>query len=301
MSSDQVRVDRPAYIESCRRTFRVELILTSFEDLVESEFGVGIHEQRQRVARLRSALEAIDADAAKRLYELADYFVKKSVWIMGGDGWAYDIGFGGLDHVIASGRDVNILVLDTEVYSNTGGQASKATPLGAVAKFAAKGRPTLKKDLSMIAMAYENVYVAHVAFGAKDMQTLKTFIEAESYPGPSLIIAYSHCIAHGIDMRQGMNQQNLATASGYWPLLRYSPALRDAGKKPFVLDSPRPSIPLEEYIYNENRYRILKRTNPEEAAALLKSAQELVEMRWQTYVHMSKQEPAKFQPAAAEI
>ena len=271
-------------------------------EIVNSRQRVGseIRAQRARVRDLKQRLlemvrKTNDEDAAA-LVSIVDHLVRRSVWLVGGDGWAYDIGSGGLDHVLASGRNVNVLVLDTEVYSNTGGQMSKATPLGASARFASAGKRIGKKDLALQAISYGNVYVAQVAMGANPQQTLLALREAEEYRGPSLILAYSHCIAHGIDMTQGMKQQNLATASGYWPLLRYSPALRDAGKKPFVLDSPRPSIPLEEYIYNENRYRVLKRTHPEEAANMLRSAQELIEMRWHTYEHMARQEPARFQP-----
>jgi pyruvate-ferredoxin/flavodoxin oxidoreductase len=191
---------------------------------------------------------------------------------------------------------VNVLVLDTEVYSNTGGQMSKATPLGASVKFASAGKRIGKKDLAMQAISYGNVYVAQVAMGANPQQTLLAMREAEEYAGPSLILAYSPCIAHGYDLAKSLQQQKLATLSGYWPLIRYNPALRAAGKKPFVLDSPRPSIPLKDYVYNEMRYKILTKTNPEDAARLLESAQELVELRWETYEYMSKQEPAKFQP-----
>ncbi|MCQ4323329.1 thiamine pyrophosphate-dependent enzyme, partial [Stutzerimonas stutzeri] len=192
----------------------------------------------------------------------ADHLVRRSIWIVGGDGWAYDIGYGGLDQVLASGRDVNLLVLDTEVYSNTGGQASKATPLGAVAKFAAAGKRVARKDLALQAIAYGNVYVAQVAMGANPQHTLLAFLEAEAYPGPSLILAYSHCIAHGFDLRYGMRQQDLATASGYWPLFRFNPAMRDIGARPFRLDSPRPTIPFKDYAYNELRYRVLAHTDP---------------------------------------
>ena len=261
----------------------VEALLTA-----EQVDEPGIHEQRERVATLRKALEQIDADAAKKLHALADYLVKKSVWIMGGDGWAYDIGFGGLDHVMASGRDVNILVLDTEVYSNTGGQASKATPLGAVAKFAAKGRPALKKDLSMIAMAYENVYVAHVAFGAKDMQTLKTFIEAESYPGPSLIIAYSPCIAHGIDLKDNLMHQELAVNSGHWPLFRFDPRRLAGGKNPLQLDSKEPSIPYKQFTDSEIRFSMLRRSHPEEAEHYVQKAAEQVRARYHHYKQLAE-------------
>jgi pyruvate-ferredoxin/flavodoxin oxidoreductase len=249
----------------------------------EQSDEAGIMAQRERVEQLKAKLEGQDAPEAKNLLSLADYLVKKSVWIMGGDGWAYDIGYGGLDHVLASGRNVNVLVLDTEVYSNTGGQASKATGLGAVAKFAAGGKPTPKKDLGMMAMTYGNVYVAQVAMGASDVQTVRTFIEAEAYDGPSLIIAYSHCIAHGIDMAKGLNQQKLAVDSGYWPLYRFNPDLKAEGKNPFQLDSKAPKIPLKDYIYNETRYRVLQRSNPEAAALLLARAEEAVKERWQRY------------------
>ena len=231
------------------------------------------------------------------MLSIVDHLVRRSIWLVGGDGWAYDIGAGGLDHVLAGGRNVNVLVLDTEVYSNTGGQMSKATPLGAVARFASAGKRIGKKDLALQAISYGNVYVAQVAMGANPQQTLLAMREAEEYHGPSLILAYSHCIAHGYDLVDGLKQQKLATASGYWPLIRYNPALRAAGKKPFVLDSPRPSIPLREYAYNEMRYKILTRTHPEEAEKLMQSAQELIELRWQTYEHMANQEPSKFQPA----
>jgi pyruvate-ferredoxin/flavodoxin oxidoreductase len=217
------------------------------------------------------------------LLGVADALVKKSVWIVGGDGWAYDIGYGGLDHVLASGQDVNILVLDTEVYSNTGGQASKATPLGAVAKFAAGGKPTIKKDLGMTAMRYGNVYIAQIAMGANDTHTVKAFLEAEAHPGPSLIIAYSQCIAHGIDMAKGMHQQKLAVESGYWPLYRFNPALESEGKNPFQLDSHDPKIKLQDYIYTEGRYRMLQRSDPEAAKTLLAHAQESVNHRWAQY------------------
>ncbi|HYW69762.1 MAG TPA: pyruvate:ferredoxin (flavodoxin) oxidoreductase [Pyrinomonadaceae bacterium] len=221
--------------------------------------------------------------AAQDLLGIADSLVKKSVWIIGGDGWAYDIGYGGLDHVLASGQDVNILVLDTEVYSNTGGQASKATSLGAVAKFAAGGKPTIKKDLGMTAMRYGNVYIAQIAMGANDVQTVKAFLEAEAHPGPSLIIAYSQCIAHGIDMAKGMHQQKLAVDSGHWPLYRFNPALESEGKNPFQLDSKDPKIPLQDYIYTEGRYRMLQRSDPEAAKALLTQAQASVNHRWEQY------------------
>ena len=212
-----------------------------------------------------------------------DVLVRRSVWIIGGDGWAYDIGFGGLDHVLASGRNVNVLVLDTEVYSNTGGQASKSTPRAAVAKFAARGKATAKKDLGMLAMAYGNVYVARVAMGANDQQTLRAFLEAEAYEGPSLILAYSHCIAHGIDMRKGLDQQKLAVQTGYWPLYRYNPVLLDEGKNPLMLDSKEPTLPLEEFAYNETRYSMLLKSNEQRAETLMDLAKKDVQERWQHY------------------
>jgi pyruvate-ferredoxin/flavodoxin oxidoreductase len=244
----------------------------------------GLNKQRERIASLRAILSECEEDGRVRdLIGVADSLAKKSIWIVGGDGWAYDIGFGGLDHVLASGLKVNILVLDTEVYSNTGGQASKATPLGAVAKFAAAGKRTPKKDLGMMAIGYGDVYVAQIAMGANDAHTLKTFLEAEAHPGPSLIIAYGQCIAHGIDMCKGMGQQKLAVESGYWPLYRYNPALTAAGKNPFQLDSKEPSVPLKDYIYNEGRYSFLKRTDPIEAQRLLEEAEQGVKERWLHY------------------
>ncbi len=238
-------------------------------------------QQRERVAQLKERLAQIDDIRAKDLLNLADGLVARSVWIVGGDGWAYDIGYGGLDHVIASGQDVNILVLDTEVYSNTGGQMSKSTPRGAVAKFAAGGKGRAKKDLGRLAMSYGNVYVAQIAMGANDTQTLKAFIEAESYHGPSLIIAYCHCIAHGINMTKGMNQQKLAVQSGHWPLYRFDPRLAAGGHSPFQFDVTMPTLPLEEYYYSETRYRMLKQSDPAAAARLLKEAKLDVQAQWQ--------------------
>ncbi|MEE4161964.1 MAG: pyruvate:ferredoxin (flavodoxin) oxidoreductase [Woeseiaceae bacterium] len=262
--------------------------------------GSEIRAQRARVRRLKSILAELEdgelGDKAAALNSVVDHLVRRSVWLVGGDGWAYDIGAGGLDHVLASGRNVNVLVMDTEVYSNTGGQMSKATPLGASARFASAGKRIGKKDLALQAISYGNVYVAQVAMGSNPQQTLLAMREAEEYPGPSLILAYSHCIAHGYDLKDGLKQQKLATLSGYWPLIRYNPALRTVGKKPFVLDSPRPTVPLEEYAYNEMRYKVLLKTNPEEAKVLMRGAQELVDRRWQTYEHMASQEPARFQP-----
>ncbi|MGM0588390.1 MAG: pyruvate:ferredoxin (flavodoxin) oxidoreductase [Bacteroidota bacterium] len=246
----------------------------------------GIYEQRERVAKLKEMLKKSDQSEAKSLMSLADYLVRKSVWIFGGDGWAYDIGYGGLDHVLASGRDVNILVLDTEVYSNTGGQRSKATPLGAVAKFAAAGKREAKKDLGMISVSGGGAYVARIAMGASDMQTMKAIIEAERYPGPSIIIAYSHCIAHAYDMKHGLKQQKLAVESGYWPLFRFDPSKMNNGENPFKLDSKPPKIALEEYAYNEMRYLMLKKSQPEVAKELMKQAQEEVNDRWHLYEQM---------------
>ena len=243
----------------------------------------GINIQRELVAALKARIKASSSDQSRDLLSLADSLVEKSVWIVGGDGWAYDIGYGGLDHVLASGQNVNILVLDTEVYSNTGGQASKATPLGAVAKFATGGKPNAKKDLGMTAMRYGDVYIAQVAMGANDTHTIKAFLEAEAHPGPSLIIAYSQCIAHGIDMAKGMHQQKLAVDSGYWPLYRYNPRLVEENKNPFQLDSSDPKISLQDYIYTEGRYRMLQQSDPAVAKFLLGQAQKAVSRRWQQY------------------
>ena len=248
----------------------------------------GIGEQRQRVAALKIALSGFDDPKARDLNAVADALVKKSVWILGGDGWACDIGYGGLDHVLTSGRNVNILVLDTEVYSNTGGQASKSTPRAAVAKFAAGGKHGAKKDLAMLAMVYGSAYVARVALGANDGQTLKAFNEAEAYPGPSLIIAYSHCIAHGYDLKHGLEQQKAAVQSGYWPLLRFNPALIDKNLQPFQLDSRAPSLPLEKYMYKEARFKSLADSSPDEALTLLAEARRDVERRWNLYEHWAK-------------
>jgi pyruvate-ferredoxin/flavodoxin oxidoreductase len=234
----------------------------------------GIAAQRQRVAELKRKLDGRNTLEAVNLLSIADALVKRSVWVVGGDGWAYDIGFGGLDHVLASGLNVNVLVLDTEVYSNTGGQCSKATPRGAVAKFAAAGKPTAKKDLGLIAMGYGSVYVAKVAMGANDHQTVRAFLEAEAYDGPSIILAYSHCIAHGINMTTGLKNQKAAVDSGHWPLYRYNPDLRKEGKNPLILDSPAPKIPFQEYARRENRFAILARSDPDRAAELMKAAQE---------------------------
>jgi len=247
----------------------------------------GLYKQRERVKTLEKKLKKIEKPEAEDLLSLIDVLGKKSVWIVGGDGWAYDIGYGGLDHVIAQRRNVNILVLDSETYSNTGGQMSKATPLGAIAKFAAGGKRTFKKDLAMMAISYGDVYVARVAMGANDAQVIKAFQEAEAFNGPSLIIAYSSCISHGYNLIHGLEQQKLAVQSGYWPLIRFNPDLDKEGKNPLQLDSKAPSIPLEEYIYNENRYKMLTRIMPEEAKKLLKEAQEGVLKRWKLYEHLA--------------
>ncbi len=251
----------------------------------------GIRDQRARIAVLKEKLEGADTPEARDLASLADMLGEKSVWIIGGDGWAYDIGYGGLDHVLASGRNVNVLVLDTEVYSNTGGQMSKATPRAAVAKFAAGGKPLAKKDLGMLAASYGNIYVAQVAMGANDAHTVRAFLEAEAYDGPSLIIAYSHCIAHGYDMAKGLEQQKGAVETGYWPLYRYNPELTDEGKNPFQLDSKPPKRPLRDYVYNETRYTMLVRSNPEAAEKLLKLAQHDVETKWQRYQDLAARKP----------
>ena len=251
----------------------------------------GIVEQRQRVAELKARLAVMEQPEARQLLELADALVKTSVWLVGGDGWAYDIGFGGLDHVLASGCDVNALVLDTEVYSNTGGQASKSTPRGAVAKFAAAGKAAPKKDLGLMAMTYGTVYVASVAMGARDEHTIRVFLEAESYPGPSLIIAYSHCIAHGIDMAQGMAHQKLAVDSGRWLLYRYDPRRAERGETPLQLDSPAPKRSLKEAMEQENRFRMLRYSQPERAQALVRQAQRELECRWATYRALAQPAP----------
>jgi pyruvate-ferredoxin/flavodoxin oxidoreductase len=254
--------------------------------------------QRERIAELQRRLQALDGPAVADLRSVLDHLIRRSVWIVGGDGWAYDIGAGGLDHVLASGRNINVLVLDTEVYSNTGGQMSKATPLGAVAKFAAAGKAVPTKDLALQAIAYANVYVARVAIGADPQQTLRAFREAEAYDGPSLLIAYSHCIAHGYDMRDGLDQQYRAVASGHWPLLRYDPAVRLADGNPFLLDSPRPRIPLAEYRKRELRFRALADADPAEAERLLGLAQQAADQRWRTYEEMATRTAGEF-PADA--
>ncbi len=266
------------------------------KEILESDQAgeAGIYEQRQRVKALKEKLASVKSPEAKSLMNVADNLVKRSVWIVGGDGWAYDIGYGGLDHVIASGKNVNILVLDTEVYSNTGGQMSKSTPRAAVAKFAAAGKPMRKKDLSLMALMYGNVYVARVAMGANDAQTVRAFLEAESYGGPSIIIAYSHCIEHGIDMSQGAQHQKVAVETGYLPLFRFDPRLEHDGKNPFRLDSKAPKGTVSEFTTLENRYNMLKKTHPDRVKFLMELAQDDVNQRWKMYEQLSREfEPQK--------
>ena len=253
---------------------------------------LGIYEQRTRVRTLKTILDALDTPDARRLASIADALVKRSVWIVGGDGWAYDIGYGGLDHVLASGRDVNVLVLDTEVYSNTGGQQSKATPRAAVAKFAADGKRLPKKDLGLLAMTYGTIYVAQIALGANDSQALRAFQEAEAYPGASLIIAYGHCIEHGYDLINGLDQQKKAVASGYWPLYRYNPLRAQEGKPPLVLDSKAPTLPLQDYVARETRYRLLNQAGDEATQVLRELAQEDVLARWRRLERLAQPLPA---------
>ncbi|HYM91936.1 MAG TPA: pyruvate:ferredoxin (flavodoxin) oxidoreductase, partial [bacterium] len=293
LAVDQLRVEARALVERLAPQIGSDLAgtLLSADERDES----GIAAQRERVALLRQRLSGLAHPDAHRLESIVDYLVRKSVWIVGGDGWAYDIGFGGLDHVLAMGRDVNILVLDTEVYSNTGGQQSKATPRGAAAKFATAGKATAKKDLALQAMTYGNVYVAHVAFGARDTQTVRAFLEADAYPGPSLIIAYSPCIAHGYDLAYGAEQQKLAVESGYWPLFRYDPRRLAEGKNPLELDSPPPKVDLARFLYNEARFRMVESMDPQRAKKLLAEAREDVLKRYRLYeqlAHLPVPQPA---------
>jgi len=294
-------------VSADQQTAMAKHLLAGMTDHFEQEFidslmdtnqqiGTQMARQRDRVHELKRRLKEIDDPRAKALLTVADHLVRRSVWLVGGDGWAYDIGSSGLDHALASGRNINVLVLDTEVYSNTGGQASKSTPIAATAKFAAAGKAVTKKDLALQAISYGNVYVARVAMGANPQQTLQAMREAEAYPGPSIILAYSPCIAHGIDLRNGLAQQQKAVDSGYWPLIRYNPELRKAGRKPFILDSTSPTMKLEEFAYSEQRYKLLQKNNPEEAKRLMQLAQESLDLRWQTYSHMAEQEPAEFMP-----
>ena len=278
---DQQKIFAETLVTRLASEIGVELVAEILHASQKTE--TEINQQRQRVVALREKLSVNESSDARNLVAIADALVRKSVWILGGDGWAFDIGFGGLDHVLGSGKNVNVLVLDTEVYSNTGGQMSKATPRGAVAKFAASGKGNSRKDLAMEAVSYGSVYVAQVALGGSDTQVVKAFQEAEAHEGPSIIIAYSSCIAHGYDLIHGLEQQKLAVQSGYWPLMRYNPALRETGKNPFQLDSKAPSIRLKEYSYREARYTMLARSNPELAAELLKEAQDDVERQWRVY------------------
>jgi len=285
-----------AYARELVQRFSASIGENLAKEILESDQSTeaGVFAVRDKIAALKSRVNALLAAGAngssaalRDLLAVADNLSKKSVWIIGGDGWAYDIGYGGLDHVMASGKNVNILVLDTEVYSNTGGQCSKSTPRAAVAKFAAGGKPSAKKDLAMMAVAYGNVYVARVAMGSSDMQTVKAFVEAEKWDGPSIIIAYSHCIAHGYDLQYGLEQQKLAVQTGHWPIFRYNPALAAEGKNPFVLDCKAPSLPLDKYIYNETRFTMLVRSRPEDARRLLAEAQADVMNRWRLYEQMA--------------
>jgi pyruvate-ferredoxin/flavodoxin oxidoreductase len=301
------RLAADQHLELATRLAR-ELAAKVGPDLVEAILAAPqareseIRAQRLRVADLIQRLHALGDDpVAKGLLSVANHLVRRSIWIVGGDGWAYDIGYGGLDHVLASARDINVLVLDTEVYSNTGGQASKATPLGAIAKFSAAGKRTARKDLALQAIAYGNVYVAQVAMGANPQQTLLAFREAEAYPGPSLVLAYCHCIAHGFDLKFGMRQQDLAVASGYWPLFRYDPAMRAIGENPFRLDSPRPAIKFRDYAYNELRYKALAQIRPTEAEQLLAAAQTAIDEKYRTYEEMAGWAPTRFHPPTPSL
>lgn len=295
LAIDKKREEAARLLEEVHGRYNLPVNLSREILKSDQEDEAAIFEQRNRVARLKEVVATLAGQAGRgekdsrlaRLEKLADYLVKKSVWIIGGDGWAYDIGFGGLDHVLASGRNVNILVLDTEVYSNTGGQMSKATPMAAVAKYAAAGKSQPKKDLGLLAMGYGNVYVARVAMGANDTHTIKAFMEAERYNGPSLILAYSHCIAHGYNLQYGMRQQKLAVKSGYWPLYRFNPALAEVGENPLRLDSKDPDTPLKDFIYNETRFRMLTKIDPKRARHLLVKAQEEVDRVWRHYRGMA--------------
>jgi pyruvate-ferredoxin/flavodoxin oxidoreductase len=280
---------RVEYASDILPTFTGELGQELVDGLLKADqtTDLGIKQQRERVEALKQKLARSKNPQAKNLAAVADAFVKKSIWILGGDGWAYDIGYGGLDHVLSTGRNVNLLVLDTEVYSNTGGQASKSTPRGAVARFAASGKGQSKKDLGLMAIAYGYVYVARVAMGYSDQHTLKAFLEAESYNGPSIIIAYSHCISHGIDMAKGLEQQKLAVQSGLWPLYRYDPRLSAENKNPLQIDSREPSVPVEQYMYNETRFRMLTQSDEARAETLLKLSSQDAKSRWNFYSQLA--------------
>ncbi|WP_294536304.1 pyruvate:ferredoxin (flavodoxin) oxidoreductase [uncultured Rhodoblastus sp.] len=289
----QTRAAR-ALLEGVKPAVGVDLVKALLESRQQSESD--FFAQRARIVTLKEKLAAIQSQEARRLETVADFLVRRSVWIVGGDGWAYDIDSGGLDHVLAQGRDVNVLVLDTEVYSNTGGQSSKATPLGASAKFASAGKRTPRKDLALQAISYGNVYVAQIALGANAEQALIALREAEAYPGASLVLAYCQCIAHGIDMRTGMKQQARAVASGYWPLFRFDPTMRSQGLNPFRLDSPRPRLPLRDYIYRELRYETLTRSHPESAAEMLRQAQAAVLENYRIYEDLAARDGGRFLP-----
>jgi pyruvate-ferredoxin/flavodoxin oxidoreductase len=291
VATDAKRVQAGLMLRHWKKQLGEELVADLLAAPQHSEAEIAL--QRERVAELKRRLTVLPPEAAQRMLWLADELVRRSVWIVGGDGWAYDIGFGGLDHVMSQGLDVNILVLDTEVYSNTGGQQSKSTPIGAVAKFATGGKESGKKDLGLLAMGYGNVYVGRVALGAKDSQTVKVFAEAESYPGTSLILAYSHCIAHGYALSQGLHQQKLAVDSGHWPLFRFDPRRKDEGKPALVLDSGPPKIPLTAYIENEVRYRSLQAAHPERSRQLIARAQEEIQHQQAHYNYLAQENEAK--------
>jgi pyruvate-ferredoxin/flavodoxin oxidoreductase len=295
LTADKLNAMAKEYVTVLSTEIGVDLATALIDAVQQNE--AEIYEQRERVKILKDKLAGLNKPEAKRLFTLADNLVKRSVWIMGGDGWAYDIGYGGLDHVLASGRNVNVLVLDTEVYSNTGGQMSKSTNRSAVAKFAAAGKSTAKKDLSLMAMMYNNVYVARVAMGANDAQTVRAFIEAEAYDGPSIIIAYSHCIAHGIDMARGMTNQKIAVETGYFPLFRYNPELIKEGKNPFKLDSKAPKGALADFTSIETRFNVLTKSDPVRAKELLKLAEEDVRVRWKLYEQFAHEGDAEKVPA----
>ena len=274
----------------CAACADIKELMAAIRDADQSS-QVGIEDQRARVATLKARLAKCNDAMCRQLLSVADYLVRKSVWVVGGDGWAYDIGYGGLDHVLASGRNVKILVLDTEVYSNTGGQASKSTPMGAVAKFAAAGKPGMKKDLGMISMTYGNIYVAQVSMGANPAQTVRAFMEAENYDGPAIIIAYSHCIAHGIDMSAGIQQQKEAVSSGHFLLYRYNPDFVKQGKNPLTLDSKPPTMKFSEHAQKENRFRMLTKSDPEHAKALMAQADKLVAAKFDYYQKLAALAP----------
>jgi pyruvate-ferredoxin/flavodoxin oxidoreductase len=277
LATDMKRLYGISLLKGLREEVGAELTDAILSNVEANEAEV--IQQRKNVTALKSRLREIKKEEAGLLYQVADFLEHKSMWIVGGDGWAYDIGFSGLDHVLSTGENVNILVLDTEVYSNTGGQKSKSSPIGASAKFSIKGKTTGKKDLAMQAIAHGSAYVAEIAMGANDVHALKTILEAEAYPGPSIIIAYSHCIAHGYDMCHGLDQQDLAVKTGYWPLFRYNP-MKEQGQR-FILDSKDPSVPLDEFLYHENRFATIKNNDPEKAVDFLAQANEGIRHRWE--------------------